>query len=128
VSTIPPELKYTSTHEWVRSNDDGTITVGVTDHAQVLLGDMVFVELPKLGRKVKAAEECAVVESVKSAADIYSPVAGTITGVNDRLIDAPELINQEPYGEGWLFQLEINTRLDSLLDAAAYTQLAAETE
>ena len=128
MSTIPPELKYTSTHEWVRSNDDGTITVGVTDHAQVLLGDMVFVELPKLGRKVEAAEECAVVESVKSAADIYSPVAGTITGVNDRLIDAPELINQEPYGEGWLFQLEINTRLDSLLDAAAYTQLAAETE
>ncbi|MEE4379114.1 MAG: glycine cleavage system protein GcvH [Candidatus Competibacteraceae bacterium] len=128
MSTIPPELQYTSTHEWVRSNDDGTITVGVTDHAQALLGDMVFVELPELGRKVKAAEECAVVESVKSASDIYSPVTGTITGVNDALIDAPELINQDPYSEGWLFHLETDAALDSLLDAAAYTKLAAETE
>ncbi|NJN45804.1 MAG: glycine cleavage system protein GcvH [Candidatus Competibacteraceae bacterium] len=128
MSIIPPELKYTATHEWVRSNDDGTITIGVTDHAQTLLGDMVFVDLPDIGRKVSAAEECAVIESVKSASDIYSPVAGTITEVNDALIDAPELINEAPYGEGWLFRLETDARLDSLLDAAAYTQLAAETE
>jgi glycine cleavage system H protein len=128
VSTIPPELKYTSTHEWVRSNDDGTITVGITDHAQAQLGDMVFVDLPDIGRKVSAAEECAVIESVKSASDIYSPVAGTIVGVNEALTDAPELINEAPYGEGWLFRLETDAALDQLLDAAAYTQLAAETE
>ncbi|MEZ5581749.1 MAG: glycine cleavage system protein GcvH [Candidatus Competibacteraceae bacterium] len=115
MSTIPPALKYTTSHEWVQPNDDGTITVGVTDHAQAQLGDMVFVELPEVGRKVSAAEECAVVESVKAASDVYSPAAGEIVAVNDALTDAPELINQDPYGEGWLFRVATDDALDQLL-------------
>lgn len=123
MSQIPADLKYTKTHEWARLNPDGSVTVGITDHAQTQLGDMVFVELPELGRKVTAGEECAVVESVKAASDVYSPITGEVTAVNEALTDKPELVNQEPYGEGWLFQLQTGESLDGLLDAAAYEAL-----
>jgi glycine cleavage system H protein len=126
MSNLPADLKYTATHEWVRINGDGTATVGITDHAQEQLGDMVFVELPELGRVLAAAEECAVVESVKAASDIYSPLAGEIVAINEALADTPELINQDPYGEGWLFRLRIDGNLDGLMDAAAYTEATDE--
>jgi glycine cleavage system H protein len=130
MSHIPAELNYTKTHEWVRRNEDGSLTVGITDHAQAQLGDMVFVELPEVGRTLQAAEECAVVESVKAASDVYSPVAGEVLEVNDALTEKPELINQEPYGAGWIFRMQSTASLDSLLDAAAYAALeeAAEAE
>ncbi len=117
----PSDLKYTASHEWVKTEADGTITVGVTQHAQELLGDMVFVESPAVGRKVKAKEECAVVESVKAAADIYAPVNGTITGINDELTNEPEKINSDPFG-AWLFKMQPDNAADvaALMDAAAY--------
>jgi glycine cleavage system H protein len=123
-SIIPAELRYTESHEWVRANDDGTVTVGITDHAQHLLGDLVFVEIPEVGRAVAAAESCAVVESVKAASDVYSPVAGVIVAVNEALADNPELINEDPYGEGWLFRIETGSALTALLDAQAYEVIA----
>jgi glycine cleavage system H protein len=128
MSNIPANLKYTATHEWVRGDDDGTVTVGITDHAQEQLGDMVFVEFPELGRSVAAAEECAVVESVKAASDVYSPVAGEVIAVNKALEDTPQLINQDPYGEGWIFRLRTQEGLDKLLDAVAYAKLEAVEE
>jgi glycine cleavage system H protein len=128
MSSIPAELKYTATHEWARVNDDDTVTVGITDHAQKQLGDMVFVELPEVGRSVKAAEECAVVESVKAASDVYSPLAGEVIAVNRALDDSPELINKDPYGEGWLFRLRADESLEGLMDAAAYAKLEAAEE
>jgi glycine cleavage system H protein len=121
---IPAELRYTESHEWVRANDDGTVTVGVTDHAQHLLGDLVFVEIPEVGRTVAAAESCAVVESVKAASDVYSPLDGVIVEVNEALADTPELINQDPYGEGWIFRIKTGAALDKLLDAVAYEAIA----
>ena len=123
-SIIPAELHYTENHEWVRANDDGTITVGITDHAQNLLGDVVFVEIPEVDRAVAAAESCAVVESVKAASDVYSPLDGVIVAVNEALADNPELINEDPYGEGWIFQLKTDAALDGLLDAKAYEAIA----
>lgn len=130
MSNIPDDLKYTKTHEWVRIHDDGTVTVGVTDHAQELLGDMVFIEIPEVGRTLAAAEECAVVESVKAASDVYSPAAGEIVEVNEALADNPQLINQDPYGEGWLFRLRPSESVsaDTFLDAEAYKILEAESE
>lgn len=128
MSNIPPELKYTKTHEWARLEDDGAVTVGITDHAQAQLGDMVFIELPLVGRVLRAGEECAVVESVKAASDVYSPAAGEITAVNEALADKPELINQDPYGEGWIFRLKAGGGLNGLLDAAAYAELTAVEE
>ncbi|MCS4502949.1 Glycine cleavage system H protein [wastewater metagenome] len=127
MSNIPTELKYTRSHEWVRTEDDGTVTVGITDHAQESLGDLVFVELPEPGG-VDSEATVAVVESVKAASDIYSPLAGEITEANERLADEPELINQDPYGEGWLFRMRPADEgaVDALLDAAAYTEFAAE--
>jgi glycine cleavage system H protein len=126
---IPAELRYTESHEWVRANDDGTVTVGITDHAQHLLGDLVFVEIPEIGRVVAAAEGCAVVESVKAASDVYSPVDGVIVEVNEALADNPELINEDPYGQGWLFRIETSDVLATLLDASAYEAIAvAEDE
>ncbi|QQS54158.1 MAG: glycine cleavage system protein GcvH [Candidatus Competibacteraceae bacterium] len=123
-SNIPTDLRYTESHEWVRANDDGTVTVGITDHAQHLLGDLVFVEIPEVGRAVAAAESCAVVESVKAASDVYSPLEGVIVEVNEALADTPELINEDPYGDGWIFRLKTAAVLDGLLDAVAYEAIA----
>lgn len=128
MSNVPQELKYTKSHEWVLVGDDGQVTVGITDHAQELLGDMVFVELPEMDSHVDAGDECAVVESVKAASDVYSPVSGSIVAINESLADAPELINEDPYGDGWMFRLQVSDadELDALLDAAAYEEVEAE--
>ncbi|ARF48729.1 glycine cleavage system protein GcvH [Pantoea stewartii] len=122
MSNVPAELKYRDSHEWLRKNADGSYTVGITEHAQELLGDMVFMDLPEVGATFAAGEECAVAESVKAASDIYSPVSGEIIAVNDALNDSPELVNSEPYQDGWLFQIKASdeSELDSLLDADAY--------
>ena len=123
MSDQPQDLKYTESHEWVRDEGDGVITIGISDHAQELLGDLVFVELPEVGAALAAGDECAVVESVKAASDIYSPVGGEVTEVNEALVDAPETINDDPYVNGWIFKLRIAdaAELDNLMDAAAYT-------
>jgi len=120
----PDNLKYTTSHEWIKTEADGTISVGITQHAQELLGDMVFVESPKIGRKLKAKEECAVVESVKAAADIYAPVSGEVTAVNSELDDKPESINSEPYA-AWMFKMKPDNPADvaALMDAKAYQAL-----
>ena len=117
----PSNLKYTASHEWIKTEADGTITIGITQHAQELLGDMVFVETPAIGRKLKAKEECAVVESVKAAADVYAPVSGEVTAVNGDLDGSPENINSDPYG-AWMFKMKPDNAADvaALLDAAAY--------
>jgi len=117
----PNNLKYTPTHEWVKKEADGTISVGITQHAQELLGDMVFVEGPAIGRKLKAKEECTVVESVKAAADAYAPVSGEVTAVNSDLDGAPEKINEDPYA-AWIFKMKPDNAadVDALLDASAY--------
>ncbi len=118
---IPADLKYAQSHEWARLADDGLVTIGISDHAQEALGDIVFLELPQVGRKVKAGEECAVVESVKAASDIYAPVSGEIVAVNQAAADAPESVNLDAYA-AWLFKLKPDNAadLDGLLDAAAY--------
>ena len=121
---IPTPLRYTVNHEWALASVDDTVLVGITDHAQRLLGDLVFVELPEIGRTVAADESCSVVESVKAASDVYSPLEGVIVAVNESLADTPELINQDPYGEGWIFRLKTTATLDHLLDAAAYEAIA----
>ncbi len=117
----PSNLKYTASHEWVQTEADGTITIGITQHAQELLGDMVFVEAPAVGRKLKAQEESAVVESVKAAADVYAPVSGIVTAINSDLDAAPEAINSDPYG-AWIFKIKPDNAADvaALLDATAY--------
>ncbi len=117
----PSNLKYTATHEWVKTEADGTVSVGITNHAQELLGDMVFVESPAVGRKLKTGEECAVVESVKAAADVYAPLAGTVTAANSDLDGAPQAINEDPYG-AWIFKMKPDNAmdLDKLMDAVAY--------
>jgi glycine cleavage system H protein len=130
MSEIPAKLKYSKTHEWVRQEEDGSLTVGITDHAQELLGDLVYVELPEIGAIIQAGVECMVMESVKAASDVYGPVEGEIIEVNTLLTDRPELINQEPYDDGWLFRLRPNDigALDQLLDAEGYADtIAAET-
>lgn len=121
MSNVPSSLKYTKSHEWVRVEADGTITVGITDHAQELLGDLVFVELPEVGKKLGAGQEACVVESVKAAADAYAPVDGEVVAVNDAVPDAPESVNQDAYA-AWLFKLKPANAADlgALLDAAAY--------
>ena len=120
----PGDLKYTASHEWIKTESDGTITVGITQHAQELLGDMVFVESPKVGRKLKAKEECAVVESVKAAADIYAPVSGQVTAANSDMDSSPESINTDPYGS-WIFKMKPDNPADvaALMDANAYQAL-----
>lgn len=124
---VPPNLRYAATHEWVRAEPDGTLTVGITDHAQEALGDLVFIELPAVGRVVAAAEACAVVESVKAASDIYAPVAGEVVAANTDLPNAPEGVNQDAYG-AWLFKLKPADpgAVDALLDAAAYEATIGE--
>jgi glycine cleavage system H protein len=125
MSKTPDDLKYTDSHEWVRQEADGVVTVGITFHAQDMLGDIVFIENPKPGRTVKQGEECGVIESVKAAADIYAPVSGEITAANESLADAPEKVNQDPYA-AWLFRIRPAdaSELASLLDAAAYEKVA----
>jgi glycine cleavage system H protein len=124
MSQVPSNLRYTKDHEWARDNGDGTLTVGITDHAQEALGDLVFVEVPETGRMVAAGEACAVVESVKAASDIYSPLAGTIAAVNTTLADAPEKINEDPYDHGWIFTLipADPAGYAALMDADAYAR------
>lgn len=123
MSNTPDELKYAKSHEWVRREADGTLTVGITDHAQNALGDLVFVEVPKVGRKLGANESCAVVESVKAASDVYAPVAGEVIASNPALADAPETLNTDPYGAGWMWKMRPANPadVDALLDAAGYT-------
>lgn len=130
MSEIPSDLKYASTHEWARMEDDGTVTVGISDHAQDSLGDVVFVELPEMDATIAAGDEAGVVESVKAASDIYAPVTGTVVAVNTALDDAPETINSDPYGEGWFFRLRPTDpgEIDGLLDAEAYGEVAAADE
>ncbi|GAB3312245.1 glycine cleavage system protein H [Haliea atlantica] len=124
MSQTPSELKYASSHEWARLEEDGTVTVGITDHAQEALGDVVFVELPEVGATLAAGDEAGVVESVKAASDIYAPVSGEVIAINDALEDSPELVNGNPYDEGWFFRLQPadTAELQKLLDAEAYLE------
>ncbi|WP_153914013.1 glycine cleavage system protein GcvH [Shewanella sp. TC10] len=128
MSNIPAELKYASSHEWIRKEEDGTYTVGITEHAQELLGDMVFVELPEVGDTVTAGEDCAVAESVKAASDIYAPISGDVVAVNEALEDSPELVNSEAFGEGWFFRVKPSdeTEVANLLDADGYQEVIDE--
>lgn len=123
MSDLPGNLRYTKDHEWVREESDGTVVVGITDHAQHQLGELVYVELPEIGRELAVAEACAVVESVKAASDVYAPLAGTVTAVNDALTAEPALVNESPYAAGWLFRLRPAAGTGQLLDAAAYRQI-----
>jgi glycine cleavage system H protein len=129
MSSIPTNLKYLESHEWVRAEADGTVTVGISDHAQHALGDLVFVEVPEVGRSLNKGAAAAVVESVKAASDVYSPVSGEVVAKNDKLSGSPELVNTDPYGEGWLFKLRpSNTaELEQLLDSAAYEKVVDES-
>lgn len=126
MSEVPSELKYTREHEWVRVDDDSTVTVGITDHAQAELGDLVFVEVPEVGARFEAGDAAAVVESVKAASDIYSPLTGEVVEANEDLADSPELINSDPYGEGWIYRLRPDSMdvLDELLGADDYEAFA----
>ena len=123
--TTPDNLKYTRSHEWVKSEADGTVTVGITFHAQEQLGDVVFIQNPEVGRKVKQGEECAIIESVKAAADIYAPVSGEVVAANQEVADSPERVNRDPYA-AWLFRVRPSSpgEVAGLLDAAAYAKLA----
>jgi|TARA_X000001036_G_scaffold215892_1_gene202122 glycine cleavage system H protein len=130
MSEVPIELGFASTHEWAKQDEEGLIVVGISDHAQDALGDIVYVEMPEVGQQILAGEEAGVVESVKAASDIYSPVSGTVEEVNERLDDSPETVNQDPYGDGWFFKLRANDdrELDELLDADAYKELCESEE
>ncbi|WP_404326394.1 glycine cleavage system protein GcvH [Cobetia sp. UIB-001] len=125
MSNIPATLKYTESHEWVQDNGDGTVTIGITDHAQEALGDVVFVELPEVGRELALEEEFGVIESVKAASDLYAPLAGEVISVNESLEDAPESVNESPYDDAWILKMKVadSAELDKLLDADAYSQL-----
>ena len=122
MSNIPVDLKYTKTHEWARVNEDGSVTVGITDNAQDQLGDMVYIEVPEIGQTLTAEEGCAVIESVKAASDVYAPIGGEVVEVNESLTDTPETVNQDAYGAGWIFRLQPTDKseLDGLMDANAY--------
>lgn len=128
MSNIPGDLHYTRSHEWVRRLPDGQLEVGITDHAQEALGDLVFVEVPQAARRLNAGEACAVVESVKAASDVYSPVTGRVTAGNEELAQRPELLNSDPYGAGWLMRVEPEAPVSAaLLSAAEYAQFLEET-
>ena len=122
MSNVPSDLKYVSSHEWIRHEDDGTVVVGITDHAQELLGDVVYVELPEIDSEVALDDEISVVESVKAASDIYAPLSGTIIAVNEQLEDAPETLNSSPYDDGWMFKMKPSepSEIENLLDSEAY--------
>jgi glycine cleavage system H protein len=128
MNDIPHDLKYSKTHEWARLEGDGTVTIGITDHAQDLLGDVVFVELPELQTTVHSGEECGVIESVKAAADLYSPVTGEVIEVNEELTDKPNLLNDHPYGDGWIFRVRLDDQaaLDELLAPDEYQEFISE--
>jgi glycine cleavage system H protein len=128
MSSIPSNLKYLDSHEWARLESDGVVTVGISDHAQGALGDLVFVETPEVGRALKKGGAAAVVESVKAASDVYSPVSGEVVAANDALSGSPELVNSDPYGQGWLFKVKPSdaSELNQLLDAAAYGKVVEE--
>lgn len=130
MSEIPGDLKFMKSHEWARIDGDGKVTVGISDHAQGLLGDLVYVELPNVGDRVEAGNACAVVESVKAASDVYSPVSGKVTSVNSALTDKPETINEDAYGEGWIFTVEIEDadQLNELLAPDDYAELLEEED
>jgi len=123
MSNIPSELKYATSHEWVRNEGDGTVTIGITEHAQGLLGDMVFVELPDVGDEISTGDDVAVAESVKAASDIYAPISGEVVEINEDLEDSPELVNSDAFGDGWLFKVKVDDagELDNLLDAEGYS-------
>lgn len=125
MSSIPTDLKYAESHEWARVESDGTVTIGISDHAQDALGDLVFVEVPEVGKALGKGEAVAVVESVKAASDVYSPISGEVVAANDSLSGAPELVNQDPYGQGWLFKVKPANQdeLAQLLDAQAYEKV-----
>lgn len=125
MSNIPSDLLYTSSHEWIKDEGDDVVTIGITDHAQELLGDLVFVELPEIGDTIEAAGEAGVVESVKAASDIYSPVSGEVIEVNEDLVDSPEMVNEQPYDGGWIYKVKLSqpSELDGLLNEAAYAEV-----
>ncbi len=128
VSNIPDELRYATSHEWIQIEDDGNASVGISDHAQDALGDIVFVELPEPGTSVNAKDEVAVVESVKAASDIYSPVSGSIIAINETLLDAPETVNSSPYENGWFFKIKVSdaAELEELMDTEGYSEHCEE--
>ena len=121
----PSELKYLASHEWARLEEDGSVTVGITDYAQDALGDVVYVELPEEGQQVSAGDEAGVVESVKAASDVYAPLSGSVTAINEALEDEPEKVNQDPYGDGWFYRIEPEdaSQLEDMLDADAYKEV-----
>ena len=125
MSNIPADLMFTSSHEWVKDEGDDTVTIGITDHAQELLGDLVFVELPEIGDVIETGGEAGVVESVKAASDIYSPVSGEVIEINEDLVDSPELVNEQPYDNGWIYKMKLNnaSEIEGLLDAEAYSDV-----
>jgi glycine cleavage system H protein len=125
MANVPADLKYVASHEWIRVEADGTVTIGITDFAQSALGDVVFVDLPEVGAEVEADADVAVVESVKAASDIYAPLSGTVVAINEDLVDAPETVNEDPYGAAWFFKLKPANAadLEALLDADAYSAL-----
>lgn len=128
MSNIPKELRYTNTHEWIRADGDGVFTVGITEHAQDLLGDMVFLDLPEVGYAVTTGDDCAVAESVKAASDIYAPITGEVVEINEDLENTPELVNSDPYGDGWLFKIKAEDaeEVNGLLDAESYADVIEE--
>lgn len=128
MSTIPSNLRFAKSHEWVLDNGDGSVTVGISEHAQELLGDVVFVEIPEIGSRVDAGEAFSLVESVKAASDVYSPIDGEIIAINEALEDAPETINEDPFGAGWIVKVQVSNSaaIAALMDATAYAELIAE--
>lgn len=130
MSEIPSDLKYIETHQWVRVDADGTATVGITDFAQEQLGDVVYIGVPEMGATVNGGEEAGVAESVKSASDVFSPVTGEVIEINEKLEDEPEIVNEDPYGDGWMFRVKLadEGELEGLMDAAAYAELVAAEE
>jgi glycine cleavage system H protein len=129
MSELPGELLYTEEHEWLRQEEDGSVTIGITDHAQSALGDLVYVELPEVGAELDAGDEMAVVESVKAASDVYAPVGGTVLEVNADLADDPEKINSDPYGDGWIVRMKPNDMANSnTMDPNAYQELLDSLE
>ena len=128
MSELPGDLQYTKEHEWLRREDDGSVTIGITDHAQSSLGDLVYVELPEVGQDVELDGEMAVVESLKAASDVYAPIAGTIVAVNEGLADDPEIINSDPYGEGWIVRMETAGDGEGLMSPEEYQALLDELD